>query len=49
VLDAVKRGIPVAIVTRGVTRGDRHADITIDADLCMLLPELADMVNGHAD
>jgi len=44
VLNAVKRGIPVAIVTRGVTRGDRHAAITIDADLCALLPALVNTV-----
>jgi NAD-dependent SIR2 family protein deacetylase len=30
---ARRAGIPVAIVNRGATRGDRHADLKIDADL----------------
>jgi NAD-dependent SIR2 family protein deacetylase len=38
---ARRRGLPVAIVTRGVTRGDRHADLKVDAPLGEVLPELA--------
>jgi NAD-dependent SIR2 family protein deacetylase len=30
---ARRRGIPVAIVTRGVTRGDHHAEVRVDAGL----------------
>ena len=33
VLHAVKRGLPVAIVNLGPTRGDRHADVRVDAPL----------------
>jgi NAD-dependent SIR2 family protein deacetylase len=38
VLDATRRGLPIAIVTRGSSRGDRHATLRIDADLCEVLP-----------
>jgi NAD-dependent SIR2 family protein deacetylase len=38
---AKRRGLPVAIVTRGVTRGDRHADLRLDADLRTTLGEVA--------
>jgi NAD-dependent SIR2 family protein deacetylase len=38
---ARRRRLPVAIVTRGVTRGDRHADIKVDASLGEVLPDLA--------
>jgi NAD-dependent SIR2 family protein deacetylase len=37
---AVRRGLPVAIVTRGVTRGDPHATIKVDADLAPTLRSL---------
>jgi NAD-dependent SIR2 family protein deacetylase len=37
---AKRRGLPVAIVTRGVSRGDRHADVRIDAELAPVLTEL---------
>jgi hypothetical protein len=37
----VRRGLPVAIVTRGTTRGDRHADLKVDAALGEILPVLA--------
>jgi NAD-dependent SIR2 family protein deacetylase len=40
VLRAAKRGIPVAIVTVGPTRGDAKADIRLDALLGDVLPEL---------
>jgi NAD-dependent SIR2 family protein deacetylase len=40
VLDAARRGLPVAIVNRGASRGDAHATIRIDADLCDVLPAL---------
>lgn len=38
VLDAVRRGLPIAIVTRGRTRGDEHATVRVDDDLCDVLP-----------
>jgi len=38
VLDAARRGLPIAIVTRGHCRGDRHATLRLDADLCDVLP-----------
>jgi NAD-dependent SIR2 family protein deacetylase len=41
VLHAAKRGIPVAIVNQGPTRGDTHATLTVDAPLGVVLPELA--------
>jgi NAD-dependent SIR2 family protein deacetylase len=34
---ARRRGLPVAIVTRGVTRGDPHATIRVDGDLATTL------------
>ena len=41
---ARRRGLPVAIVTRGVTRGDRHAQVKIDAPLGEVLPALRQRV-----
>jgi NAD-dependent SIR2 family protein deacetylase len=41
VIHAAKRGIPVAIVNSGPTRGDAKADVKIDAPLGTVLPELA--------
>ena len=38
VLDAAARGIPIAVVNRGHSRGDAHATIRIDDDLCDVLP-----------
>ena len=38
---AAARGIPVAIVTRGPSRGDREATLRIDAALADVLPPLA--------
>ncbi|MDA2983857.1 MAG: NAD-dependent deacetylase [Actinomycetota bacterium] len=46
VLDAARRGIPIAIVTRGRTRGDAHATIQVDDDLCAVLPAVAREVAG---
>jgi NAD-dependent SIR2 family protein deacetylase len=40
VIHAAKRGIPVAIVNCGATRGDAKADIRLDAPLGDVLPEL---------
>ncbi|MEU4688388.1 NAD-dependent protein deacetylase [Actinoplanes sp. NPDC023714] len=40
VLRAVKEGIRVAIVNRGVTRGEPYADMVIDAPLGVVLPNL---------
>ncbi|MBS3939969.1 MAG: NAD-dependent protein deacetylase [Actinobacteria bacterium] len=44
---AVRRGLPVAIVTRGMTRGDRHADLKVDALLGEVLPALAAVAVGR--
>ena len=41
VIHAAKRGIPVAIVNAGPTRGDAKADVRVDAPLGAVLPELA--------
>jgi NAD-dependent SIR2 family protein deacetylase len=41
VIHAAKRGIPVAIVNAGPTRGDAKADLKVDAPLGAVLPELA--------
>lgn len=38
---AAQRGLPVAIVNRGTTRGDHHAALRIDAPLAQVLPPLA--------
>jgi NAD-dependent SIR2 family protein deacetylase len=43
---AVDRGIPVAIVTRGPTRGDRDAAVRVDAPLGEALPALAERLAG---
>ncbi|MCU1667985.1 MAG: Silent information regulator protein Sir2 [Blastococcus sp.] len=40
VLRAAKRGIPVANVTVGPTRGDAKADVRVDAPLGAVLPDL---------
>ncbi|WP_138731665.1 NAD-dependent protein deacetylase [Modestobacter excelsi] len=41
VIHAARRGIPVAIVNSGPTRGDAKADLKVDAPLGVVLPELA--------
>jgi NAD-dependent SIR2 family protein deacetylase len=41
VIHAAKRGIPVAIVNSGPTRGDAKADVRVDAPLGSVLPDLA--------
>ncbi|QXG74936.1 NAD-dependent protein deacetylase [Modestobacter sp. L9-4] len=41
VIAAAKRGIPVAIVNSGPTRGDAKATLRVDAPLGEVLPELA--------
>ncbi|MEU7804583.1 NAD-dependent protein deacetylase [Micromonospora arborensis] len=48
VIRAAKLGIPVAIVNQGLTRGDGHATVCVDAPLGALLPELAARVVGDA-
>ncbi|MET7707791.1 NAD-dependent protein deacetylase [Micromonospora sp. NPDC005413] len=48
VIRAAKRGIPVAIVNQGPTRGDGNATVCVDAPLGALLPELAARVAGDA-
>jgi NAD-dependent SIR2 family protein deacetylase len=40
VLRAAKLGIPVAVVNQGLTRGDGHAALKVDAPLGRALPEL---------
>nr|WP_221377785.1 NAD-dependent protein deacetylase [Actinoplanes polyasparticus] len=47
VLRAVKEGIRVAIVNRGVTRGEPYAGLHIDAPLGIVLPHLAGEVAGE--
>jgi len=46
VLRAAKLGIPVAIVNRGVTRGDAYAALTLDAPLGAVLPEVVRLVGA---
>jgi NAD-dependent SIR2 family protein deacetylase len=46
VLRAAKRGIPVAIVNAGPTRGDAKADVRVDAALGVVLPSLAARLAG---
>jgi hypothetical protein len=41
---AAARGIPVAIVTRGVTRGDAEATLRVDAPLTATLGGLVDLL-----
>ncbi|MDP5184594.1 NAD-dependent protein deacetylase [Blastococcus sp. BMG 814] len=41
VIRAAKRGIPVAVVNSGPTRGDAKASLKVDAPLGIVLPELA--------
>jgi len=38
---AAERGVPVAILNRGPTRGDEHAALRVDARAGLALPELA--------
>nr|WP_203754706.1 NAD-dependent protein deacetylase [Catellatospora bangladeshensis] len=47
VIRAVKLGIPVAIVNRGVTRSDDQATLTLDAPLGQVLPDLVHRLGGH--
>ncbi len=48
VLHAKRRGIPVAIVNQGVTRGDAQADLRVDAELSGVLSAVADAMTGAA-
>lgn len=41
VLHAARRGVPVAIVNQGPTRGDAHATVKLDASLSEILTRLA--------
>ena len=43
---AAERGVPVVIVNRGVTRGDEHAALLIDARSGVVLPELAQKLSA---
>jgi len=38
---AAERGVPIAILNRGPTRGDDHAQVRVDARAGLALPELA--------
>jgi hypothetical protein len=38
--------VPVVIVNRGVTRGDEHAALLIDARSGLVLPELAQKLSA---
>jgi NAD-dependent SIR2 family protein deacetylase len=42
VIDAARRGIPIAVVTRGRTRGDDLASLKVDAPLAAVLPAVVD-------
>ena len=44
---AAARGLPVAIVTRGLTRGDQHATLKVDAPLTDVLPAAVTAVAGE--
>lgn len=44
---AARRGLPVAIVTRGVTRADHLATLRIDAPLAEVLPPLVPRLSGQ--
>ncbi|MTV27130.1 NAD-dependent protein deacetylase [Nitriliruptoraceae bacterium ZYF776] len=44
---ARRRGLPVAIVSRGVTRGDGHATVRVDADLATTLTHVGADLVGH--
>jgi NAD-dependent SIR2 family protein deacetylase len=46
VIHAARRGIPVAIVNSGATRGDAKADVRVDAPLGEVLPDLARRLAG---
>ena len=48
VLDAAHRDIPFAVVNRGHSRGDAHATVRIDNDLCEVLPRLVRDVENEA-
>jgi NAD-dependent SIR2 family protein deacetylase len=43
---AAKRDLPIAIVNRGTTRGDRHATVKVDAPLAEVLPPLAEQLTA---
>lgn len=45
---AARRGLPIAIVTRGVTRGDHHATVRVDAALVEVLPAVTRMTRQGA-
>ncbi|MEO3778962.1 NAD-dependent protein deacetylase [Micromonospora sp. B11E3] len=47
VIRAARRGVPVAIVNQGATRGDGYAAVTVDAPLGVVVPALADRVAGE--
>jgi NAD-dependent SIR2 family protein deacetylase len=46
VIRAARRGIPVAIVNQGPTRGDAYAELTVDGPLGTVLPDLVRRIGG---
>lgn len=44
---AAKRGLPIAIVTRGLTRGDHLATVRVDAPLAEVLPAVTPRARSH--
>lgn len=49
VLHAARRGVPVAIVNQGPTRGDAQAALKVDAPLGQVLPRLSAVIVGSLD
>jgi NAD-dependent SIR2 family protein deacetylase len=49
VLRAAKLGIPVAIINQGETRADAYAQVTIDAPLGTVLPDLTRRLTGQRE
>lgn len=47
VLAARRRGLPVAIVNRGPTRGDRHAELKLDTGLAEVLGQMTERLTGR--
>ncbi len=49
VLAASERGIPIIIVNRGATRGDKHAELTVNERVERFLPKLVGSVSKIMD
>lgn len=48
ILRAKERGLPIAVVNLGPTRGDAHAQLRIDAPAGVVLPKLAELLAADA-